>query len=136
MKMKWRYSGVPRISETYRLARLLIEATRESRASAADNASTTAQIIERIDSSKVTITPLEMNGHHSAMNNQSSAMVLIWIGPIAIRMPLNRNSKISSHRHHQTTNRSSNGIRDQRTATGWRSSTALFAIAPPGRTED
>ena len=50
MKMNWRYSGVPRISETYRLAKLLSGAMRESRASAADSASTTAQAIERMDS--------------------------------------------------------------------------------------
>src|SRR6266545_6242355 len=102
MKMNWRYSGVPRISETYRLARLLSGATRESRASAASSASVTAKSIERIDSSKVTITPLEMNGHHSAINFQSSAIVLIWMGPIENLIPLNSSSKISSQMPHQT----------------------------------
>src|SRR5215212_6779981 len=103
--MNCKNSGVPRISDTYRLALLLSTATRESRASAAESASTTAQSIEMIDSSKVMITPFEINGHHSAMNDQSSAMVLIWIGPSAICVPLNRNSKTSSQKHHHSTNR-------------------------------
>ena len=63
--MNCKYSGVPRISETYRLAKLFSEAIRESRASAADSASTTAQNIEIIESSKVMITPREMNRHQS-----------------------------------------------------------------------
>src|SRR4051812_16791314 len=112
--MNCKNSGVPRISETYRLAKLLSEATRESRASAADSASTTAKNIESIDSLKVRITPLEMNSHQVAMKPQSSEIVLIGIGPSAPSVPLNRNSSTSSQKHHHSPKRISNGMRDQR----------------------
>jgi hypothetical protein len=109
---------VPRISETYRLARLFTGATRDRRASAANSARTIAQIIEITDSSKVMITPREMNGHHSAINAVSIVSVRMVIGPMVSRRPLNSSTRQSSQKASQSANETRKGMCRRRRTVG------------------